>query len=181
MTYSRIEIMKNIKTYVSALSLALTLSLGMVSCKEEDPFLDRDVAPVLVDIVGAAFAAPLASKPSVSYPISSPSITLSARLLELDKTNILDHTKGIDSIPVPNLKITLSFRTLIKAPNVYVTGTIGEFTSDANGLVTVPTTWDKFSIASATATTPAILLSDIYWTGTHKGIAFTRQSQIQAK
>jgi len=180
MTYSRIEIMKNIKTYIPALCLALTLSLGMVSCKEEDPFLDRDVAPVLVDIVGAAFAAPLASKPSVSYPIASSSLTLSARLLELDKTNILDHTKGIDSIPVPGLKITLTFRTLVK-PNVYVTGTIGEFTSDANGLISVPTTWDKFSIAPATATTSAVLLSDLYWTGTHKGIAFSRQSQIQAK
>ena len=52
--------MKNIKTYIPALCLALTLSLGLASCKEEDPFLDRDVAPVLVDIVGAAFGAPIA-------------------------------------------------------------------------------------------------------------------------
>jgi len=170
--------MKNIKNLT--LGFMAALAITMASCKVEDPFLDNNVAPVLVDIVGAAFGAPLSAKPSVSYPLASNTVTLSARLLELDKTNILDHTKGIDSIPVAGVKITLTYRTLIK-PSVYATGTIGEFTSDANGLVTIPTSWDKFSITKGDASTPAALLSDLSWTGTHKGIAFTRLSQIQAK
>jgi hypothetical protein len=93
--------MKNIKSLLPSACLLLALSLGFVSCKEEDPFLDRDVAPVLVDIVGAPFGAPIASEPTVAYAATAEKLTLSARLLELDKTNILDHTKGIDSIPVP--------------------------------------------------------------------------------
>lgn len=174
--------MKNIKNLILGFMAAIT----MASCKVEDPLLDNNVAPVLVDIVGAAFGAPLSAKPSVSYPLVNNAITLSARLLELDKTNILDHTKGIDSIPVAGVKITLTYRTLVKPatqtlPAVYATGTIGEFTSDANGLITVPTSWDKFSITKGDASTPAALLSDLSWTGTHKGIAFTRLSQIQAK
>src|SRR5690606_34002440 len=101
--------MKNIKSLFPCLLLAL--SLGFLSCKEEDPFLDRDVAPVLVDIVGAPFGAPIASEPTVTYSATAEKLTLSARLLELDKTNILDHTKGIDSIPVPNLAIKITLRT----------------------------------------------------------------------
>jgi len=172
--------MKNIKTFVGTFCVAAAIAFTTVSCKVEDPFLDNNVAPVLVDIVGAAFGAPLAAKPTVSYPITTPGLTLGARLLELDKTNILDHTKGIDSIPVANIKITVTFKTEIM-PNVFVSGTIGEFTSDAKGLVSVPTTWDKFSIAAATPGKAAVLLSNVFWTGTYKGIAFSRQSQIQAK
>jgi hypothetical protein len=168
--------MKNIKKLV----LGMIAAIAMVSCKFEDPLLDNNVTPVLVDIVGAAFGAPFSAKPSVSYPLNSQTLTLSARLLELDKTHILDHTKGIDSIPVSGVKITLTYRTQVR-PSVYETGTIGEFTSDANGLVTVPTSWEKFLITKGTATTPAALISDLSWTGTHKGIAFTRLSQIQAK
>ena len=170
--------MKNIKRL--SIGLLAIMALAVTSCKVEDPFLDNNVAPVLVDVVGAAFGAPLSAKPSVTYPLTSPSLTLAVRLLELDKTNILDHTKGIDSIPVPNVKIALTFRTEVK-PNVFVTGTIGEFTSDANGLVTVPTTWDKFSIQKASGGNAAVLISNLAWTGTYKGITFSRQSQVQAK
>lgn len=172
--------MKNIKTLATTLCILSAMALATISCKVEDPFLDNDVAPVLVDIVGAAFGAPIAAKPTVSYPLATPGLTLGARLLELDKTNILDHTKGIDSIPVPNIKITVTFRTEV-TPGVFVAGTIGEYTSDANGLVSVPTTWNKFSIATASPGKAAVLLSNIFWSGTHKGIAFSRQSQIQAK
>ncbi len=170
--------MKNIKTL--SLGIMAFVALAITSCKVEDPFLDNNVAPVLVDVVGAAYGAPIAAKPSVTYPLGTPSLTLGVRLLELDKTNILDHTKGIDSIPVPNIKITLTFRTEVK-PNVFVSGTIGEFTSDANGLVSVPTTWDKFSIQKATETSAAVLISNLTWTGSYKGIAFSRLSQVQAK
>jgi hypothetical protein len=162
------------------LGFLAVLTINLVACKVEDPLLNNNVAPLLVDIVGATFGAPFSAKPSVAYPLDIPKVTLSARLLELDKTNILDHTKGIDSIPVAGVKILLTYRTLVK-PSVYETGTIGEFTSDANGLITIPTSWDKFMITKGDASNPAALLSDLSWSGTHKGISFTRLSQIQAK
>ncbi|MCF0042782.1 hypothetical protein [Dyadobacter fanqingshengii] len=159
--------MKNIKTYFPALCLAVALSLGMASCKEEDPFLDVDVAPVLVDIVGAAFGAPIASEPTVGYQATAPKLTLSARLLELDKTNILDNTKGIDSIPVPNVAIKITLRT---------GAVLGEVTSNAQGLVTIDKTWAELGVAAPKAGA----VTKISWTGTYKGIAFTRYSQVQA-
>ncbi|WP_342083285.1 hypothetical protein [Dyadobacter sp. OTU695] len=159
--------MKNIKSLFPSACLLLALSLGFVSCKEEDPFLDRDVAPVLVDIVGAPFGAPLASEPTVAYAATAEKLTLSARLLELDKTNILDHTKGIDSIPVPNLAIKVTLRT---------GAVLGEVTSDAQGVVKLDKTWADLGVTAPKAGS----IIKISWSGSHKGIAFTRFSQIQA-
>lgn len=158
--------MKNIKNI--SLCLLAFFALALASCKEEDPFLNRDVAPVLVDIVGAPFGSPIASEPTVTYLATDTKVKLSARLLELDKSNILDHTKGIDSIPVPNVMIRISMRT----------GTsLGEVTSDATGLVTLEKTWAELGITAPKAGS----ITKISWSGTYKGIAFTRLSQVQAK
>lgn len=146
--------------------LAMLASFGLASCKVEDPFVDRAVSPVLVDIIGAPWAAPLAHDPSVTYPVSAQAITLSARILELDKTNILDHTKGIDSIPVAGISIRISFRN---------GATIAELTSDANGLVSIQKTWAELGVATPTTSTAI----PIDWAGTHNGIAFRRLSQIR--
>jgi hypothetical protein len=158
--------MKNIKI----LSLALLTLIGsvMLSCKVEDPFLDNNVAPVLVDIVGAPYGAPLATEPTVSYAATDTKVTLQARLLELDKTNILDHTKGIDSIPVPNVTIKITLRT---------GGALGEVSSDATGLVKLEKTWAELGIPTPKSGT----ITKISWTGSYKGIAFSRFSQIQVK
>jgi hypothetical protein len=160
--------MKNIKTLLPALGLLVAVTLGISSCKVDDPFLDNNVAPVLVDIVGAPFGAPLASEPTVSYDTTAATLRLSARLLELDKTNILDHTKGIDSIPVPNVSIKITLRT---------GATLGEVTSNADGLVTLDKTWAELGITGRRRGA----ITRISWSGTHKGIAFTRFSQVAAK
>jgi hypothetical protein len=160
--------MKNIKSLFPSACLLLALSLGFISCKEEDPFLDRDVAPVLVDIVGAPFGAPLAGEPTVAYAATAEKLILSARLLELDKTNILDHTKGIDSIPVPNIAIKITLRS---------GAVLGEVTSDAQGVVKLEKTWADLGVAAPKAGS----ITKISWSGSHKGIAFTRFSQVQAK
>jgi hypothetical protein len=185
--------MKNIKTYFPAICLALTLSLGLVSCKEEDPFLDNNVAPVLVDIVGAAFGAPIASNPSVAYDSSMQELTLTSRLFELDKTNILDHTKGIDSIPVPNLAIKVAYdltktvkagKLEFKGVNYEFTaetfkssGLLGEISSDANGVVQLKTTYKALGLTGNRIQRKDDIIK-LTWTGTHKGIAFTRTSQM---
>jgi hypothetical protein len=125
------------------------------------------VAPVLVDIVGAPFGAPIASEPTVAYSATAEKLTLSARLLELDKTNILDHTKGIDSIPVPNVSIKITLRT---------GAIIGEVTSDAQGIVKIDKTWADLGVTAPKAGA----ITKISWSGSYKGIAFTRFSQVQA-
>ena len=163
-----ILIMKKTLSYLSTLGCALAVALAATSCKVEDPFVDRVVAPVLVDIVGAPFGAPLAAEPTVTYAVTHAKVVLKARLLELDKTNILDHTKGIDSIPVANIPMKITLRT--GAP-------LGEVTSNANGEVTLEKTWAELGLAAPRAGNTV----KISWSGTHKGIAFTRLSQIQAK
>jgi len=158
---------KILTTYLSAACL-LAAALTVTSCKVEDPFVDRVVAPVLVDIIGAPYGAPIAYEPTVGYPLASPKLTLSARLLELDKTHILDHTKGIDSIPVANVTMKITLRTGT---------TLGEVTSDANGIVKLEKTWAELGLAAPKKDD----IVKISWSGTYKGIAFTRHSQVQAK
>ena len=185
--------MKNIKKLLPTASLLVAVILGISSCEVEDPFLDSNVAPVLVDIAGAAFGAPFAGTPSVAYDSSKQELTLTSRLFELDKTNILDHTKGIDSIPVANIKIAIGFditktikkdtvkfngKTFIFAPEVFkASGKLGEITSDGNGVVTVKTTYSALGLTGNRIQRKDDIIK-LTWTGTHKGIAFTRTSQM---
>ncbi len=156
-------IMKKILTY----SLVVLVAASLASCKVEDPFVDRVVAPVLVDIVGASFGAPLSAEPTVTYPATG-KVTLTARLLELDKTNILDYTKGIDSIPVANIPIKITLRT---------GASLGEVTSNAQGVVSLEKTWAELGLPNPVSKS----VVKISWSGTHKGIAFTRFSQVAVK
>ena len=185
--------MKNIKSLFPSAIVLLALTFGFVSCKEEDPFLERVVAPVLVDIVGAPFGAPIASTPSVAYDSSMKELVLTSRLLELDKTNILDNTKGIDSIPVPNVAIKVAYdltksvkegnlkfngQTFTFTAETYKSaGMLGEVTSDANGVITVKTTYAALGLTGNRIQRKDDIIK-LTWTGSHKGIAFTRTSQM---
>ncbi|MCE6989295.1 hypothetical protein [Dyadobacter sp. CY323] len=185
--------MKNIKRILLTASLLAPVILGISSCEVEDPFLDNNVAPVLVDISGAAFGAPFAGTPSVAYDSSKQELTLTSRLLELDKTNILDHTKGIDSIPVANIKIAIAFdltktvkkdtlkfngQTFIFSPETFkASGKLGDITSDGNGVVTIKTTYKALGLVGNRIQRKDDIIK-LTWTGTHKGIAFTRTSQM---
>jgi hypothetical protein len=162
------KIMKNKISFLSTLSCCIAVAVALTSCKAEDPFVDRVVAPVLVDIVGAPFGAPLSAEPTVGYPAANPKVILKARLLELDKTHILDNTKGIDSIPVANLPMKITLRT---------GAALGEVTSNAKGEVILEKSWAELGLAAPKAGN----IVRISWSGTHKGIAFTRFSQVQAR
>ncbi len=148
--------------------VALLGLLGLNSCKKvDDPLVPRVQSPVLVYIEDAPYQSDFSSEPTVFYLASSP-VTLRARILELDKTNLLDYKKGIDSIPVPNLKIAVTLRS----------GTVvGEATTDAKGQITLTKTWADLGVASPKAGSNAALS----WTGTYKDVTFTRLSKIQAK
>lgn len=148
--------------------LAFLGLLGLASCKKaDDPFVPRVQSPVLVLIEGAPYQSDFSSEPTVSQLAAGP-VTLSARILELDKTNLLDYTKGIDSIPVPNLKITVTLRN---------GGAVGEATTDAKGRVTLTKTWAELGVAAPRAGSSASL----NWTGSYKDVAFTRLSRVQAR
>ncbi len=153
------------------LFIPLTFLIGagfLTACqKAEDPFVPRVVSPVLVQVLGAPYQTDFATEPTVMLE-GSKSATLTARILELDKTHILDYTKGIDSLPLANLPIKLTLRN----------GTpIGEATTDAKGVVTFTATWAQLGISAPAPGNRAAL----NWTGEYKGQAFTRLSAIQVK
>ena len=58
---------------------------------------------------------------------------MTAYFFELDKSGILDHTVGIDSIPLVNLQVEV----------FALTGSMGVFTTDVNGSFLVPYTEAK--------------------------------------
>lgn len=161
--------MNSIKKYIKIGCICVIGALAMASCKEEDPWVDATTAPLLVDIVGAPFGYPQEKEPTVGYKIADGNtVKLTARLLELDKSNMLDNTIGIDSIPVSGVKVSISLRA----------GTVlGEATSTTDGIVTIDKTWAELGVAAPAAGS----LVKISWTGSYNGTTFTRFSQVQAK
>lgn len=93
------------------LTLATATALIILSsCQEEsDLVLDRVTSPVLL----------------VTDPISESEIQ--ATFYELDKSRILDHTVGIDSIPIPNLSIEVFSGST----------SVGTFSTDNSGAIVV--------------------------------------------
>lgn len=145
----------------------LAVSAFMAACeKKVDPFVDRVVAPVLVLVEGAPDGGGQTAEPVVSQKVSSP-VVMSARILDLDKSGILDYKVGIDSIPVASLAIKLTKRD----------GTLlANLTTDAGGRVSLTKTWAELGIAAPKSGNTVLLT----WTGEYKGQAFSRLSRIQA-
>ncbi|MEA5141003.1 hypothetical protein [Arcicella rigui] len=160
--------MKHIDKLPPFVLIALFALLALTSCKEvDDPLVPRVVSPVLVAIDGIPYG-DFSTEPTVSYTKTG-NVVLSARILELDKTNILDYTKGIDSLPVANTKIVISLRS---------TGaTVAELTTDAKGKISVEKTWASLGL-TAPATGNSVALN---WSGSYKGQAFTRLSRVSVK
>ena len=185
--------MKNIKTFASSLCIITAFALAIVSCKEEDPMLNSVVSPVLVDVVGANFGAPISATASVPTDSSSQEITVASRLFELDKTNILNNEIGIDSVPVSGIKLTVKYeltksvkaekftfkgQTYAFTTDTYKSnGNWGELTSDANGLVSLKTNFKTLGFEGNRIQRKGDIIK-VTWSGSHKGIAFTRFSQI---
>lgn len=150
---------------------AYILFLGLIilasACETKDPFVDRVVSPLLflvLDENGVASSG-LTTEPTVNSKISK-DVTFSIKLVELDKTNILDNTKGIDSLAVKSLVVSLSTRTGTK---------IGDLTTNDKGIATLTKSWADLGIAAPKAGT-TLLLS---WTGKYKEVTFTKYTRIQ--
>ena len=151
----------------------LLMAGGLAGCrKEEDPFVDRVQSPVLVWIENADKKDYLAggglyAEPTVSVPanqLETP-VQLTAVIYELDKSGLLNHQVGIDSIPVANLAITLQFRNGTR---------IADLVTDENGRVTLTRTWPELNVAAPKEGSNV----RVAWSGTHNGQPFLRYSRV---
>jgi hypothetical protein len=133
------------KKHILKIAIILAVLFGLFACEEEsDMAIDRVASPVLVMV------SPASKTPDL--------ITVSATFLELDKSGILDHTIGIDSIPVPNLSIKVA---------KYGGAVLTTLTTDAAGKVTLSS-----PTADLTGTTK------LEWSGEYKGVKFTQISSL---
>lgn len=149
--------------YIFLLSAIALLS----GCEKKDPFVDRVVSPLLFLVIddNGVPSNGTTTEPTIMSKVSK-DVALNIKLLELDKTNILDHTKGIDSVAVKSLKVTVSIRNGAK---------LGELTTGNDGKATITKSWADLGKAGATSGT-TVLLS---WTGTYKDVTFTKYTRIQ--
>ena len=142
--------------YISKLFLGLFGSAFLLmGCEKEDAMVvDRAVSPVLVMVAGTSFTA--------AEPVK-----VTATIYELDKSGLLNHAVGIDSIPVANLAITVKLNAT----------TLAELTTDPAGKVNLTKSWSELGLASPKAGNTV----NLEFAGSHKGQAFTKPSRVQVK
>ena len=147
--------------------LSIAIASFLVSCKVQDPFVDRVVSPVLLVFDNAiGDGGGFTTEPTVTSKVNA-NPSLSVRVLELDKTNILDNKKGIDSIAVKNITLTLFTRAGAK---------IADLTTDDKGRAVISKTWADFGIA-----TPKVGSSgSLTLSGKYKEQAFSKLARLQA-
>jgi len=118
-----------IRTKYLLILLTAMIIVTLTSCEDEsDMAINKVASPVLLDVQ------------------STGTNELTAFFYELDKSGILDHTVGIDSIPVSDLAIEV----------FAASATVGTFTTDAVGSFVITYTGTKPS----------------EYVGVHNGIAF---------
>ena len=142
---------KHIKT--PALLVALFVLLLAQSCVDSEDLATPNVAsPVLILLDGNSFSA-------------TSSVFVNSKTLELDKTNILDHTLGIDSIPVPNLDLEVFIGTTTK---------VASLTTDTNGSADLEISWTELGLNDPKSGTQIRL----EFAGTYKNIAFRKYHTV---
>ncbi|WP_339752597.1 hypothetical protein [Algoriphagus aquimarinus] len=124
------------------------------SCVEAEDLATPNVAsPVLVLLEGSSFSA------------ASP-VKVGSRFLELDKTNILDYTKGIDSIPVPNLSIAVLINN---------TNEVAQLVTDTGGGAELIISWADLGLTEAKSGSSVRL----EFSGTYKNVAFRKYHTVR--
>ena len=143
---------KSLNIYLLVAALA-TLSISQ-SCVETEDLVTPNVAsPVLILLEGTSFGP------------TSP-VTVGSKFLELDKTNILDHTKGIDSIPVPNLDIAVFINN---------TNEVARLVTGADGGADLVVTWADLGISEASSGNSVRL----EFAGTYKDVPFRKYHTVR--
>jgi hypothetical protein len=148
--------------------IILCIIVSAFSCKKADPFVDRVTSPVLVifENPNGTVTNGLTTEPTVSASVAGDAKII-VKLYELDKTNILDFTKGIDSVAVNALPITIKLRNGNK---------VSEITTDATGKSVLTTSWSSLGIA-----TPIVGSSvSLSLSSTYKSVPFTKYFRLIA-
>ena len=143
------------KSFNIYLVLAVIATLTFTqSCVDADELTTPNVAsPVLVLLEGT------------SFPASS-QVTVGSRFLELDKTNILDNTQGIDSIPVSNLDIAVFINN---------TDEVARLVTDTDGNADLIVSWADLGLPEAQSGSQVRL----EFTGKYKEVAFRKYHTIR--
>jgi len=145
--------MEKIKYTYSILMISACLFF-LQACVEVDDLVTPNVAsPVLVMLQGTTFR-------------SDSPVTVGSTILELDKTHILDHTRGIDSIPVPNLTL----RVMIDHINE-----ITSITTDNLGRAVFSATWEQLGLTTARVGNQVRL----EFVGEHKNVPFRKYHTVR--
>lgn len=140
----------------STLLAAFLLILSLQACVESEDLVTPNVAsPVLILLQGTAFS-------------PSSAVSVSSKTFELDKTHILDHNLGIDSIPVANLAL-----------DVYVANTrkVASLTTDTGGIADLVISWADLGVDDPKSGTQVRL----EFAGTHKSVAFRKYHTVRVQ
>ncbi|UZD24206.1 hypothetical protein PBT90_12505 [Algoriphagus halophytocola] len=137
--------------------LAIGAVVSMIftqSCVETEELVTPNVAaPVLILFEGNSFSP------------ESP-VTVASKFLELDKTNILDHTQGIDSIPVSNLDIAVFINN---------TTAVASLLTDAAGAAELVVSWSELGLSEPTSGSQVRL----EFVGEYKDIPFRKYHTVR--
>lgn len=147
--------------------IILSIAILAFSCKKADPFVDRVVSPVLVIFDNAGtYTNGLTTEPSISTSAAADA-KITVKLLELDKTGILDYKVGIDSIGAKSVPTIIKLRNGTK---------VAEGTTDAEGKLVISTPWKALGIeAPVSGTSVSLSLS-----ATYKDVSFTKLFRLTA-
>lgn len=136
--------------------VAMAMVFLLSACQDAVELATPNVAsPVLVVLEGGAFPA-------------DGEVGVSAAFLKLDKSGILDQDVGIDSIPVPDLEITL-----------YVSEDeeIGTWVTDLEGKVMINATWEDLGLSPPVSGEQVVM--EI--AGSYDNIAFRKYHAVRVE
>jgi hypothetical protein len=148
--------------------IILGIIISAFSCKKADPFVDRVTSPVLVifENPNGTVTNGLTTEPTISTSATADA-KIVVKLLELDKTNILNNSKGIDSLAVKSLLVTIKMRNGTK---------ISDITTDATGKSILTTSWKSLGMESpVVGSSVSLSLSSTY-----KSVPFTKLFRLTA-
>lgn len=147
--------------------VAATFQFGY---EAEDPFVNREVAPLLVLIAGddGVASSGLTTEPTVRSIAAATNATFLVKLYELDKSGILDKNIGIDSVAASGIALEIKLRS---------GGTITSATTDASGVATFTVPWADFGISSPSSGSSVSLNCS----GTYAGKSFTKLFRLSGR
>ncbi len=147
--------MKKYNKYILSLMIVLVFS-ALSSCIDEDELtIPFNASPVLVMVSGNSFPA-------------AGNVVVSARVYELDKTNILDHTLGIDSIAVANFQVNVLVNDVMS---------VASFTTDAAGQGMVISSWEDLGMIVPETGNSLVL----EFSGIHNDLPFRKRHTISVE